>query len=67
MKSRSPGRAYSNKFHTHVPSGATRHSTVGELCWLPYAFAGALKKKLGLTVTSENVEGGERLYRLPPT
>jgi hypothetical protein len=27
-------------------------------------FAGALKKKLGLTVTSEKVEGGERTYRI---
>jgi hypothetical protein len=27
-------------------------------------FAGALKKKLGLTVTSEKVEGSERVYRL---
>jgi hypothetical protein len=30
------------------------------------AFAGALKKKLRLEVTSEKVEGGERIYRLPP-
>jgi hypothetical protein len=30
------------------------------------AFAGALKKKLGLEVASEKVEGGERIYRLPP-
>jgi hypothetical protein len=29
------------------------------------AFAGALKKKLGLIVTSEKVEG-VRIYRLPP-
>ena len=29
------------------------------------AFAGALKKKLGLEVTSEKVEGGDRIYRLP--
>jgi hypothetical protein len=28
------------------------------------AFAGALKKKLGLTVTSEKVEGGQRVYRI---
>ena len=36
--------------------------------WLPHtvrgAFAGALKKKLGLTVTSEKIEGGERTYRI---
>ncbi len=30
------------------------------------AFAGALKKKLGLEVTSEKVEGADRIYRLPP-
>jgi hypothetical protein len=30
------------------------------------AFAGALKKKLGLEVTSEKAESGERTYRLPP-
>ena len=29
------------------------------------AFAGALKKKLGLVVTSEKVEGAGRVYRLP--
>ena len=28
------------------------------------AFAGALKKKLGLTVTSEKIEGVGRVYRL---
>jgi hypothetical protein len=27
-------------------------------------FAGALKKKLGLTVTSQKVEGGQRTYHL---
>lgn len=40
-------------------TGWQRHTVRG-------AFAGALKKKLGLTVTSEKVEGGERIYRLPP-
>ena len=30
------------------------------------AFAGALKKKLGLEVNSEKVEGADRIYRLPP-
>jgi hypothetical protein len=29
------------------------------------AFAGALKRKLGLAVTSEKI-GDERVYRLPP-
>jgi hypothetical protein len=28
------------------------------------AFAGALKKKLGLTVTSEKVDRGDRVYRI---
>jgi hypothetical protein len=28
------------------------------------AFAGALKKKLGLTVTSATAEGSDRVYRL---
>jgi hypothetical protein len=28
------------------------------------AFAGALKKKRGLTVTSAKAEGGERVYRI---
>jgi len=28
------------------------------------AISGALKKKLGLTVTSEKIEGGERVYRI---
>ena len=32
------------------------------LIWV--AFAGALKKKRGLQVTSEKAEGGERVYRL---
>ena len=30
------------------------------------AIAGALKKKLGLEVSSEKVEGRGRVYRLPP-
>jgi len=28
-------------------------------------FAGAIKKKLGLNLTSEKSEGGDRVYRLP--
>lgn len=48
--------------------GATIAQIVAALGWAPHtvrgAFAGALKKKLGLTVTSEKVEGGERVYRL---
>ena len=47
--------------------GATIAQIVAATGWQPHtvrgAFAGALKKKLGLTVTSEKVEGGERVYR----
>ena len=49
--------------------GATIAQIVAATGWQPHtvrgAFAGALKKKLGLTVTSQKVEGGERIYRLP--
>jgi hypothetical protein len=48
--------------------GATIAQIVAATGWQPHtvrgAFAGALKKKLGLTVTSEKVEGGERTYRI---
>jgi hypothetical protein len=48
--------------------GATIAQIVEATGWQPHtvrgAFAGALKKKLGLTVTSEKVEGGERTYRI---
>ena len=48
--------------------GATIAQIVEATGWQPHtvrgAFAGALKKKLGLTVTSEKVEGGERVYRI---
>jgi DNA-binding MarR family transcriptional regulator len=49
--------------------GATVAQIVEATDWRPHTvrgvFAGALKKKLGLEVTSEKVEG-ERIYRLPP-
>ena len=49
--------------------GATIAQIVAATGWQPHtvrgAFAGALKKKLGLTVTSEKVEGVGRVYRLP--
>ena len=49
--------------------GATIAQIVEATGWQPHtvrgAFAGALKKKLGLTVTSEKVEG-VRVYRLEP-
>jgi hypothetical protein len=48
--------------------GATIEEIVGETGWQPHtvrgAFAGALKKKLGLEVTSEKVEGRGRVYKL---
>jgi hypothetical protein len=47
--------------------GATIAQIVAALGWAPHtvrgAFAGALKRKLGLTVTSEKV-GDQRVYRL---
>ena len=50
------------------PEGAT----IGQVCqatgWLAHTvrgtFAGAFKKKLGLTITSDKPQGGERVYRL---
>ncbi|MCB1337469.1 MAG: DUF3489 domain-containing protein [Maritimibacter sp.] len=51
-------------------AGATIGEIVTATGWQPHtvrgAFAGALKKKLGLEVTSEKVEGRGRVYRLPP-
>ncbi|RDC69785.1 DUF3489 domain-containing protein [Rhodovulum sp. 12E13] len=48
--------------------GATIDEIVAETGWQPHtvrgAFAGALKKKLGLEVTSEKVEGRGRVYSL---
>jgi hypothetical protein len=48
--------------------GATIAQIVAATGWQPHtvrgAFAGALKKKLGLTVTSEKVQRGERVYRI---
>jgi hypothetical protein len=48
--------------------GASIAQIVAATGWQPHtvrgAFAGALKKKLGLTVTSEKVEGIGRVYRL---
>jgi hypothetical protein len=49
--------------------GATIDEIVKALDWQPHtvrgAMAGALKKKLGLNVTSEKVEGRGRVYRIP--
>jgi len=50
------------------PKGATIAQIVAATEWQVHTvrgfFAGALKKKLGLTVTSEKVESGERVYRI---
>ena len=49
--------------------GATIDEIVAATGWQPHtvrgAFAGALKKKLGLEVTSEKIDGRGRVYSLP--
>ncbi|MDN2578926.1 DUF3489 domain-containing protein [Aquibium sp. ELW1220] len=53
-----------------APDGATIEEIAAALEWRPHtirgAIAGALKKKLGLTITTEKVEGRGRTYHLPP-
>src|SRR4029453_16402223 len=50
--------------------GATIAETVKATGWQPHsvrgAISGALKKKLGLAVKSEKVEGRGRVYRIAP-
>jgi Protein of unknown function (DUF3489) len=50
------------------PDGASIDEIVAATGWQPHtvrgAFAGALKKRLGLDVTSEKVDGRGRVYRL---
>ena len=50
--------------------GATIDEIVAATSWAPHTargfLAGALKKKLGLTITSERVDGRGRCYKLPP-
>lgn len=52
-----------------APDGATIEEITAATGWQSHtvrgAMAGALKKKLGLEVTSEKVEGRGRVYRLP--
>ena len=52
-----------------APDGATIEEIMVALEWAAHtvrgAMAGALKKKLGLEVTSAKVEGRGRIYRLP--
>ena len=49
--------------------GATLEEITAATGWLTHtvrgAIAGALKRKLGLAVTSEKVEGRGRVYHLP--
>ena len=50
------------------PEGATVAQICAATGWLQHTvrgtFAGALKKKLGLTITSDKLAGGERVYRI---
>ena len=52
-----------------APDGATIEEIMAATGWQSHtvrgAMAGPLKKKLGLEVTSEKVEGRGRVYRLP--
>ena len=52
-----------------VPEGATIEEIVTATGWLCHTvrgvMSGALKKKLGLTITSEKVDGRGRVYKLP--
>ena len=51
-----------------APDGATIAQIVEVTGWLPHtirgAISGALKKKLGLNVVSEKVDGRDRVYRI---
>jgi hypothetical protein len=51
-----------------APDGATIDEIAKETQWLGHtirgAMSGALKKKLGLTITSEKVEGRGRVYAI---
>lgn len=50
------------------PEGATIKQVCEATDWQAHTvrgtFAGAFKKKLGLTITSDKAEGGERVYRI---
>ena len=51
------------------PEGAAIAEIVGETGWMPHTvrgmISGALKKKLGLPVTSEKVDGRGTVYKIP--
>jgi len=50
------------------PEGATINQICTDTGWQAHTvrgtFAGAFKKKLGLTITSDKAQGGERIYRI---
>lgn len=49
------------------PGGATVTQLAALLAWQPHSVRGAmsnLKKKRGLAISAENVQGGERTYRI---
>jgi hypothetical protein len=50
------------------PAGATLEQIMKATDWQPHTvrgfFAGALKKRLGIEVTSEKAQDGNRVYRL---
>ncbi len=52
----------------HSSDGATVAQLAKAFDWQPHTvrgfLAGALKKKLGLTINSEKTEDGERVYRI---
>ena len=52
-----------------APEGATIEEIMAATNWASHtirgAMAGALKKKLGLTITSEKVDGRGRCYKTP--
>jgi hypothetical protein len=50
------------------PEGATIQQIMDSTGWMAHTvrgtFAGAFKKKLGLNLTSDKTDGGERTYRI---
>ena len=52
----------------HRPAGATIPQIMEATGWQAHTvrgtFAGAFKKRLGLTLTSDKAEGGARIYRI---
>ena len=64
---RAPSRRCSSACSARA-EGATIDEIVAATGWQPHtvrgAFAGALKKRLGLTIASEKVEGRGRVYHI---